>query len=122
MHYHVKVEADPLLYEICCSTCVHRCVFQLLIVTFANHFAICRSVEGGPDFTTALCQNLISLIPTIMLFSSAASLHWLLRMIAHFSQPPLVQFAFQECLRLLLCLAQQLKERSNIKTQVLQTR
>lgn len=93
----------------------------LFKATVTNSFS-CRLVEDGSDFTKALCQSLIALIPTIALFSSAASLHWLLRMTAHFSQPPLAQFAFRDCLQLLLQLAQQLGERSSLNSQVLQTR
>ena len=113
-------EADlwSTLVFVCVTVSVCSYWWTMWLATLGS----CRLAESESDFTSTLCQNLISLIPTIVLFPSAASLHWLLRMIAHFSQPPLVQFAFRECLRLLLQLAQQLRERSNLKSQVLQTR
>ena len=68
-------------------------------------------------FTDNLCSSLLQLLPLLQLTRSAASLHWVLRLVAFFSSssPSTSQRAATACFTLLLKLARQVEQRKKLK-------
>lgn len=90
-------------------------------MTSASFSRSAEILNEASDFVSSVAECLISLVPVVPLFTSAASLHWFLRQLAHYCPAHLLSQAIPACMEVLNRLAVLKEENASDLSNLLQT-